>query len=247
MSPCSILGARAYITIRMFIASSLAAACPWTGARWISCRPGFFIPVRVLPRLFRRLFVEKLRAAFEVGTLAFFGTLARLTDPSVFTPYLAELRQVEWVVYAKRPFAGPEAVFAYLGRYTHRVAIANSRLVALAGGQVSFRWRDYRHHDKNKVMTLTADEFIRRLLLHALPDGSHRIRHYGFLANRHRADKLALCRKLLGERALAPVRDRTDCRELAIDRCPCCGGRMEQVGVVLRTAAVNSSTAHDSS
>ena len=217
------------------------------GARWISCRPGFFMPVRVLSRLFRRLFLEKLRAAFEVGTLAFFGTLARLADPSVFTRYLAELRQVEWVVYAKRPFAGPEAVFAYLGRYTHRVAIANSRLVALAGGQVSFRWRDYRHHDKNKVMTLTADEFIRRFLLHALPDGFHRIRHYGFLANRHRADKLALCRKLLGELALVPVRDRTECRELAIDRCPCCGGRMEQIGVVLRTAAVNSSTAHDSS
>ena len=138
-------------------------------------------------------------------------------------------------------------MFAYLGRYTHRVAIANSRLVALAGGQVSFRWRDYRHHDKNKVMTLTADEFIRRFLLHALPDGFHRIRHYGFLANRHRADKLALCRKLLGELALVPVRDRTECQELGIDCCPCCGGRMEQVGVVLRTAAVNSSTAHDTS
>ena len=143
--------------------------------------------------------------------------------------------------------AGPEAVFAYLGRYTHRVAIVNSRLVALAGGQVSFRWRDYRHHDKNKVMTLTADEFIRRFLLHALPDGFHRIRHYGFLANRHRADKLALCRKLLGELALVPICDRTECQELAIDRCPCCGGLMEQVGVVLRTAVVNSSTAHDSS
>ena len=205
------------------------------------------MPVRVLSRLFRRLFLEKLRAAFEVGKLAFFGTLARLTDPSVFTRYLAELRQVEWVVYAKQPFAGPEAVFAYLGRYTHRVAIANSRLVALAGGQVSFRWRDYRHHDKNKVMTLTADEFIRRFLLHALPDGFHRIRHYGFLANRHRADKLALCRKLLGEPARVPTGERPECRQLAADPCPCCGGRMEPVGVVPRTPTSNPSASHDSS
>jgi Putative transposase len=139
-------------------------------------------------------------------------------------------------VYAKRPFASPEAVLAYLGRYTHRVAIANSRLVAYAGDQVSFRWRDYRHHNKNKVMTLAADEFIRRFLLHALPDGFHRIRHYGFLANRGRADNLALCRKLLDEPALAPTRDRTEGRH-AVDRCPCCGGRMEQVGIVLRTVS----------
>jgi len=138
-------------------------------------------------------------------------------------------------------------VLAYLGRYTHRVAIANSRLIALTDGQVSFRWRDYRHHDTNKVMTLPADEFIHRFLLHALPDGFHRIRHYGFLANRHRADKLALCRKLVGELALVPVRDRTERQELAIDRCPCCGGRMEQVGIVLRTAAVKPAAAHYSS
>ena len=165
--------------------------------RWVSCRPGFFLPVRVLSRLFRRLFLEKLRAAFDAGRLAFFASLARLTDAAVFTRCLAELRRAEWVVYAKRPFAGPAAVLAYLGRYTHRVAIANSRLVALAGDRVSFRWRDYRHHDKNKVMTLAAGEFIRRFLLHALPDGFHRIRHYGFLANRRRAEKLALCRSLL--------------------------------------------------
>jgi hypothetical protein len=165
----------------------------------------------------------------------------------VFTRRLGKLRQVEWVVYAKRPFAGPAAVLAYLGRYTHRVAIANSRLIALADGQVSFRWRDYRHHDTNKVMTLPADEFSHRFLLHALPDGFHRIRHYGFLANRHRADKLALCRKLLGELALVPVRNRSECQELAIDRCPCCGGRMEQVGIVLRTAAVKPAAAYDSS
>jgi hypothetical protein len=151
---------------------------------WVSCRPGFFLPVPVLSRLFRRLFLEKLGAAYERGKLEFFARLTGLADPAVFARRLAQLRRREWVVYAKRPFAGPEAVLAYLGRYTHRVAIANSRLVALAGGEVSFRWRDYRHHNKNKVMTIAADEFIRRFLLHALPDGFHRIRHYGFLANR---------------------------------------------------------------
>jgi hypothetical protein len=217
------------------------------GTRWISCRPGFFLPVRVLSRLFRRLFLEKLRAAFQDGKLVFFSALAGLADASVFARCLAELQRIEWVVYAKRPFAGPAAVLAYLGRYTHRVAIANSRLVALAGGQVSFRWHDYRHHNKSKVMTLAADEFIRRFLLHTLPDGFHRIRHYGFLANRHRADKLVLCRKLLGEPAPVPIRDCTECQQLAIDRCPCCGGRMEQIGIVLRTAPVNSSAAYDSS
>src|SRR5580658_22079 len=174
------------------------------GTRWVSCRPGFFLPVRVLSRLFRRLFLEKLGAAFKACDLGFFGALAGLADPAVFARRLTELRRREWVVYAKRPFAGPEAVLAYLGRYTHRVAIGNSRLVALAGGEVSFRWRDYRHHDKNKVMTLAADEFIRRFLLHALPDGFHRIRHHGFLANRRRAEKLTLCRKLLDEPARAP-------------------------------------------
>ena len=119
------------------------------GKRWVSCRPSFFLPVRVLSRLFRRLFLEKLRAAFAAGELRFFGTLARLADAPAFTQCLAELRRVEWVLYSKRPFAGPAAVLAYLGRYTHRVAIANSRLVALTGDQVSFRWRDYRHHNKS--------------------------------------------------------------------------------------------------
>ena len=143
--------------------------------------------------------------------------------------------------------ADPEAVLAYLGRYTHRVAIANSRLVALAGDQVSFRWRDYRHHNKNKVMTLAAEEFIRRFLLHALPDGFHRIRHYGFLANCRRDDKLALCRKLLDEPARAPARDRPECQQLAVDRCPCCGGRMEPVGIVLRTTTADPLAGYDSS
>ena len=209
------------------------------GTRWVSCRPGFFLPVRVLSRLFRRLFLEKLRAAFDAGRLAFFGTLARLADAGVFARSLAELRRVEWVVYAKRPFAGPAAVLAYLGRYTHRVAIANSRLVALAGGRVSFRWRDYRHHNKNKVMTLAADEFIRRFLLHALPDGFHRIRHYGFLANRRRAEKLALCRTLLAVAdAAAPAgsgEERRQFADHAHDLCPCCGGRMEPIGALPRS------------
>jgi Putative transposase/Transposase zinc-binding domain len=217
------------------------------GARWVSCRPGFFLPVRVLSRLFRRLFLEKLGAAFEAGKPGFFGALAGLADPAVFVRRLAALRRIEWVVYSKRPFAGPAAVLAYLGRYTHRVAIANSRLVELAGGKVSFHWCDYHHHNKNKVMTLAADEFIRRFLLHALPDGFHRIRHYGFLANRQRADKLTLCRKLLGEPARVPTGERPECRQLAADRCPCCGGRMEPVGVVPRTATSNPSASHDSS
>ena len=153
--------------------------------------------MRVLSRLFRRLFLDELRAAFEAGELGFFGELARLADPAAFARRLGELRRVEWVVYAKPPFGGPEQVLAYLGRYTHRVAIANSRLVSMTDDDVAFRWKDYRHHGKAKVMTLDADEFIRRFLLHTLPDGFHRIRHYGFLANGHRAAKLALCRKLL--------------------------------------------------
>ena len=216
--------------------------------RWVSCRPGFFLPVRVLSRLFRRLFLEKLRAAFDAGRLAFFASLARLTDAAVFTRCLAELRRVEWVVYAKRPFAGPAAVLAYLGRYTHRVAIANSRLVALAGDRVSFRWRDYRHHDKNKVMTLAADEFIRRFLLHALPDGFHRIRHYGFLANRRRADKLALCRSLLAVAAPPGDSQQRQCLADPVpDVCPGCGGRMELIGPFPRSPPVHGSAWHDSS
>ena len=221
------------------------------GTRWVSCRPGFFLPVRVLSRLFRRLFLEKLRAAFDAGRLAFFGTLVRLADPAAFARYLAALRRVEWVVYAKRPFANPAAVLAYLGRYTHRVAISNSRLVALAGGQVSFHWRDYRHHNKNKVMTLAADEFIRRFLIHALPDGFHRIRHYGFLANRRRAAKLALCRTLLAvadaEAPLDDGKERQRSADAAPDLCPGCGGRMEPIGMVPRAQPASASSWHDSS
>jgi hypothetical protein len=195
------------------------------GTRWVACRPGFFLPVRVLSRVFRRLFLAELQTAFEAGGLGFFGDLAGLAEPAAFNRRLRELRGVEWVVYAKPPFGGPAQVLAYLGRYTHRVAIANSRLLDVTDRQVAFRWRDYRHHGKAKVMTLDADEFIRRFLLHTLPDGFHRIRHYGFLANGHRADKLALCRTLLTVPASEPDPSPTE-DAAAMDRshrCPCCG------------------------
>lgn len=215
------------------------------GTRWVACRPGFFLPVRVLSRLFRRLFLERLQGAFDAGELGFFGNLAGLANPAAFVRRLAELRRVDWVVYAKRPFGGPEQVLAYLGRYTHRVAISNSRLLALAEGQVTFRWRDYRHHNKAKRMTLTADEFIRRFLLHALPDGFHRIRHYGLLANSHRAAKLALCRQLLDAPTPdpAPIRPldyRERYKELtgqSLEICPCCGGRMQRIGPLPRPSS----------
>ena len=166
--------------------------------RWIACRPGFFLPVRVLSRLFRRLFLERLQQSFEAGRLAFFSALEPLRDPEAFAQYLARLRDTEWVVYAKRPFGGPEQVLDYLGRYTHRVAISNHRLVSAEEDRVAFRWKDYRHQHRQKTMTLQADEFIRRFLLHALPSGLQRIRHYGLLGNRHRAENLTRCRQLLG-------------------------------------------------
>jgi len=210
---------------------------------------GFFLPVRVLSRLFRRLFLEQLQAAFDAGTLGFHGDLAGLADQATFKRHLGELRRLEWVVYAKPPFGSPEQVLAYLGRYTHRVAIASSRLVRLEQGQVSFRWRDYRHHDKPKVMTLAAGEFIRRFLLHALPDGFHRIRHYGFLANGHRRAKLAHCRRLLA--APPPPADyRERYRQLtgvSLDTCPCCGGAMLPLGPLPRPARPNTPGWFDSS
>jgi hypothetical protein len=221
------------------------------GTQWIACRPGFFLPVRVLSRLFRRLFLEKLEAAFGAGRLAFFGALARLVDAAAFVRCLAELRRVDWVVYAKRPFAGPAAVLAYLARYTHRVAISNSRLVQLTDGQVSFRWRDYRHHNKTKVMTLAAAEFIRRFLLHALPEGFHRVRHYGFFANRRRAEKLGLCRTLLavGDAQMRPgdSREQRPDADKPHELCPCCGGRMEPIGALPRSHPASSPFWHDSS
>jgi hypothetical protein len=165
--------------------------------QWISCRAGFFLSVRVLSRLFRRLFLEYLLKAFDAGKLEFFSSLELLGDRSSFLDYLAPLRQAEWVVYAKRPFAGPEQVLDYVGRYTHRVAISNNRLLDIAEGKVTFRYKDYRHDAQQKTMTLKADEFIRRFLLHVLPAGFQRIRYYGFLANRYREQKLTCCRELL--------------------------------------------------
>jgi len=203
------------------------------GTRWVACRPGFFLPVRVLSRLFRRLFLAELDAAFAASRLGFFGDLAALAEPAAFARRLKELHRVEWVVYAKPPFGGPEQVLAYLGRYTHRVAIANARLVGITDEHVAFRWRDYRHHSRAKVMTLAADEFIRRFLLHTLPDGFHRIRHYGFLANGHRAAKLALCRSLLDTATVTSTPDaesRTSRQEPG--RCPCCGGVMRLTGIL---------------
>ena len=174
--------------------------------QWVACRPKFFLPVRVLSRLFRRLFLDRLLEAHLAGKLAFFNDLAPLTNPIAFKAHLAPLRRAEWVVYAKRPFGGPEAVLAYLARYTHRVAIANSRLIALDDKGVTFRWKDYRARAAaagddawmKKSMTLPVFEFLRRFLLHVLPDGFHRIRHYGFLASGRRVANIARIRSLLG-------------------------------------------------
>ena len=203
------------------------------GERWVACRPGFFLPVRVLSHLFRRLFLEKLIAAHQAGRLSFFGDHAALANPQAFAAYLAPLRRAEWVVYAKRPFGGPQAVLAYLSRYTHRVAIANSRLIACDRNRVTFRWKDYRAEgrDRQKVMTLTTAEFIRRFLIHVLPCGFHRIRHYGLLASGTRADNIARARRLLDVRAEQPEAGDDSCAEVIEPKplsqpCPCCGGRM---------------------
>lgn len=203
------------------------------GSRWIACRPGFFLPVRVLSRLFRRLFLQALCAAFEAGQLQFFGEIAELADPRAYARLLTSAGRRDWVVYAKPPFGGPEQVLAYLSRYTHRVAIANSRLVSMEGGKVTFRWRDYRHGRRPRAMTLDAGEFIRRFLLHTLPDGFHRIRHYGFLANGQRAARLAACRALLAARAPeAAVGAKPAGKAAPAGRpCPCCGRPMATLAV----------------
>jgi len=168
--------------------------------RWIGCRPGFFLPVRVLSRLFRRVFLERLSRAFEKGKLNFFGDLAGLAHPDQWRAWAEGLIRKEWVVYAKPPFGGPVQVVEYLGRYTHRVAIGNQRLIEVKAGKVSFRWKDYREkgRQKQRVMTLDAGEFIRRFLMHVLPPGFQRIRYFGFLANCHRRRRLPLIRALLG-------------------------------------------------
>ena len=200
------------------------------GSRWVSCRPGFFLPVRVLSRLFRRLFLDKLAAAHAAARLEFFGSLAALADPRAFTAYLAPLRKAEWVVYAKKPFGGPQAVLAYLSRYTHRVAISNSRLIACDRNGVTFSWKDYRAegHDRFKTMTLATSEFIRRFLIHVLPGGFHRIRHYGLFASGARAENVARARKLLNVPTPQEQADDPDADEppTLTHPCPCCGGRM---------------------
>ena len=201
------------------------------GKRWVSCKPGFFLPVRVLSRLFRRLFLEKLLAAFDAGQLQFFGEQTYLADRKPFARYLDPLHKIEWVVYAKRPFAGPKAVLAYLARYTHRVAISNSRLIKLERGQVTFKWKDYRikTRDRQKLMTLAAHEFIRRFLIHVLPHGFHRIRHYGLLAGGNRPANVAKARELLDA---PPSATETDAGgndsevEAVAQPCPRCGDRM---------------------
>jgi Putative transposase/Transposase zinc-binding domain len=203
------------------------------GERWVSCRPGFFLPVRVLSRLFRRLFLEKLAAAHQAGRLHFFGSHAHLDDPQAFDAYLTPLRRAEWVVYSKRPFGGPQAVLAYLSRYTHRVAIANSRLIAFDRHGVTFKWKDYRAEgrERQKVMTLATEEFIRRFLIHVLPHGFHRIRHYGLFANGSRAENIARVRKLLNAPVPQEQASDADAPEdteppMLSHPCPCCGGRM---------------------
>jgi len=179
------------------------------GDRWVVGRQNFFLAVKPLSRLFRRLFLERLKAAFDGNGLGFFGDLARFADPAAFADCMAATRRVDWVVYAKKPFGGPAQVLAYLGRYTHRVAIANSRIKDCDDDHVAFTWRDYRQGGALKVMRVKPDEFIRRFLLHALPDGFHRIRHFGFLANSCRVQKLTLCRSLLSNEA-EPLVNRKD-------------------------------------
>jgi hypothetical protein len=201
------------------------------GKRWIACRPGFFLPVRVLSRLFRRLFLASLERAFLAGKLAFFASLQALHERPAFLRHLASVRAAEWVVYAKPPFAGPQQVLNYVGRYTHRIAISNDRLLAIDDDKVRFRWKDYRNGCHLGTMTLTAEEFIRRFLLHVLPQGFQRIRYYGFLCHRYREQKLARCRELLGTEvvqspASEPSDDYRDHYEtvtgISLKECPVC-------------------------
>ncbi|MFA1676366.1 IS91 family transposase [Rhizobium mongolense] len=198
-------------------------------SRWVACRASFFMPVRVLSRLFRRLFLDELKQTYDRGQLQFFGDIAGLASPAAFNRTVKEARRVDWIVYAKPPFAGPEQVLAYLGRYTHRIAISNSRLVSIDGDRVTFRWKDYRTGGRQKLMTLDVHEFIRRFLLHTVPDGFHRIRHYGLLANGHRQLKLDLCRSLLHVPTPEQPLEDAEPPPLA-HRCPCCGGRMSILG-----------------
>lgn len=212
------------------------------GKSWIRCRPGFFLPVRVLSRMFRGLFLHYLEKAFAGGELNFFSAHRHLHEPAAFRRHLAPVRDTEWVVYAKRPFAGPAQVLDYVGRYTHRVAISNNRLVSMEEGKVRFRWKDYRNGNRQKTMSVQADEFIRRFLIHVLPDGFHRIRYYGFLGNCHRARKLELCRELLGMAPAMPADPPADYRNRyealtgrSLHECPHCRtGLMVVIGCIAR-------------
>ena len=214
------------------------------GTRWIACRPGFFLPVRVLSRLFRRRFLEELQRLHDQGQLKFFGEHRALADAQTFAAWMAPLRKCEWVVYAKRPFAGPQAVLAYLSRYTHRVAISNSRLLAMNEHGVTFRWKDYRAKGKtrHKAMTLSPQEFMRRFLLHVLPGGFHRIRHYGLLANSNRRDNLALARELLHV-SPPPTEESVDDASTAPAPtfvCAHCGHAMVVLQVFLRDCSIRA-------
>ena len=219
------------------------------GERWVACRRGFFLPVRVLSRLFRRRFLEELDKAWRTGQLHFFGETSTLANAQAFARWMAPLRKIEWVVYAKRPFAGPEAVLAYLSRYTHRVAISNRRLVAMDERGVAFRWKDYRAKEHvHKTMTLAADEFMRRFMLHVLPSGFHRIRHYGLLANARRKVNLGKARALLH---VAPASDtQTQQIDALVERapptfiCPHCGAPMIITDILLRIHAIRAPPQH---
>jgi hypothetical protein len=214
------------------------------GQRWIACRPGFFLSVRVLSRLFRRRFLEELQRLYDHGQLKFFAAHRALADAQIFAAWLAPLRKCEWVVYAKRPFAGPEAVLAYLSRYTHRVAISNSRLIGLDQRGVTFRWKDYRAKGKtrHKAMTLSPQEFMRRFLLHVLPGGFHRIRHYGLLANGSRTHNLALARELLC--VATPPPEASAAEQSAAPAptfvCAHCGHAMVVLQVFLRDCSIRA-------
>lgn len=229
------------------------------GERWVACRTGFFLPVRVLSRFFRRRFLELLEQAYGRGELQFFSALEHLRELKAFHRYLDPLREKEWVVYAKAPFAGPEQVLDYVGRYTHRVAISNNRLLDIDDGHVTFRWKDYRDSDAQKTMTVTAEEFIRRFLLHALPPGLQRIRYYGFLGNRYRQEKLEQCRQLLHMNSATPqkheanaaadYRDRYEALTgISLHECPVCRrGHMITVKEISPSRAAQPPRALDTS
>jgi hypothetical protein len=215
------------------------------GSKWIACRPRYFLPVEVLSALFRRLFLEMLVAAHDAGHLQFFGDHVRLADRAAFEAYLTPLREIDWVVYAKEPFAGPEQVLRYLSRYTHRIAISNRRLVSAGENGVTFKYKDYRIEGpgRYKTMTLATDEFIRRFLIHVLPKGVHRIRHYGLLANGNRAANIAHARKLLAmpQKQAKTANAAEPAEQSVLPRpCPCCGGRM----IIIETFAPGCQPTH---